>query len=483
MDSTGTTDPLLVGFGVNGSTGDYLAPAVSVDALTEAVISVEQPLSEQQLSNFNKVKSKQFLGDLGDLNQTQWGVIFAADETDGVKQAMQKLIDHRYCPPNHVFTYRGENYNDWIRNNGGQPGSTDTDIIPFYLCIVGGPDKIPFDFQFNLDIEYGVGRLAFDSPADYAQYIDNVIAYETPQNKPANRKQVVMMGAANPNDNATHLSSQYLIQPLTDIVTKTGFGLTTYLAPDVAAGRSDVQGPMSKANLSAFFARPNNQLPALLFTASHGWGFTAPHPAQAATQGALVCQDWPCSGNDPGYYFAAADVPANADLRGMVMFSFACYGAGTPRMSYYKRLWGVGQEAQQAATPIAATDFIAALPKKLMARPNGILGFFGHIEQTWAHSFVHQQSPGQLVADILAFKTALNLLLQCGYPLGATLTDFNSRNAVYTPQLSDLLEAKLSRQPVNDADLSGKWIDRNDARSFILLGDPAASLRIKELQS
>ena len=57
----------------------------------------------------------------------------------------------------------------------------------------------------------------------------------------------------------------------------------------------------------------------------------------------------------------------------MVLFAFACFSAGTPRFRYYRRLWGGPLEAE--AVPIAETEFVAALPKKLLSRPNGPLGF------------------------------------------------------------------------------------------------------------
>ena len=71
-----------------------------------------------------------------------------------------------------------------------------------------------------------------------------------------------------------------------------------------------------------------------MLTATHGIGFPADDPRQRAHQGALICQEWPgpqATGPVPeSQYFSADDVPAGADLTGLVAFHFACFGAGTP---------------------------------------------------------------------------------------------------------------------------------------------------------
>ena len=96
-------------------------------------------------------------------------------------------------------------------------------------------------------------------------------------------------------------------------------------------------GPRAtKAQFAQLLA--GNQAPSLLFTSSHGMGFPNNHSLQREHQGALLCQDWPGPQQwrrpiPPDFYFSGEDVPSDASMLGMVAFCFACYGAGTPRMT------------------------------------------------------------------------------------------------------------------------------------------------------
>ena len=92
-----------------------------------------------------------------DLAQVGWALVVAEDEDPQVLQALQPLIDHRtlQTPYAKVLRYRpGQRYNTWLAANGVAPGTSMPHLVPYYLLIVGSPDRIPFSFSNPLKIDW-----------------------------------------------------------------------------------------------------------------------------------------------------------------------------------------------------------------------------------------------------------------------------------------------------------------------------------------
>ena len=161
-----------------------------------------------------------------DLGQTGWGVVFASDVSPEVREALQPLLDHRRAQAARQRERRfqvydlapGESASAFLRRLESSPGPADPDIVPYYLLIVGGPESIPFPFQYQLDVQYGVGRLWFAEPEDYARYAQRLIAAEMETKHPTALREVVFFGPAHPGDEATRLSSEELVAPLSAIL-------------------------------------------------------------------------------------------------------------------------------------------------------------------------------------------------------------------------------------------------------------------------
>ena len=466
---------LLTFNGLDASTGGYLLPPMSPGDV--AKIAEGQRMDPQHLAELRWKYEQASEGHYGvaegvdpnDLAEAGWGVIFAYNADAAVRDALRELLAHRkaqatqkkeirYKEYSGADGYRpGESKNAFLARHGAGPGPVVPDNVPYYLLIVGDPQAIPYQFQYQLDVQYAVGRIHFDTPEEYAQYARSVVAAETGQG--ARPRRAVFFGVANPDDRATAMSATQLVRPLAASLQASQPDWTLDTMIGVQATKSNLAGLLRAA-----------EPPALLFTASHGLGFRNGDPRQLQTQGALICQDWPGpTWKNPipaDFYFSGDDLASNARVDGMISVHFACYGLGTPQYDDFSSQAG----SQQVA--VAPYAFIANLPKRLLAHPKGgTLAAIGHVERAWSYSFLWQGA-GQQIA---VFESTLRRLME-GCAVGYATEFFNERYAELSTDLSDELEnVKFGKIP-DDLALSGMWAAKNDARNYAVLGDPAVRL-------
>jgi hypothetical protein len=473
--------------GINGSRGGYLLPprsAHEVSALAQGKPLDPDPNHLSVLKRWWDRLRETFFAPLEgidplDLAQTGWGVVFPFGADPAIREALAPLLELRRRQAGRVkehyyreFTgpaaYRpGESKRDFLRRHKAGPGNpADPEKVPYYLLLVGDPETIPFRFQYQLDVEYAVGRLHFDTLDEYAYYARSVVAAET--GGMAHPRRATFFGVRNPGDPATQLSADHLIRPLVPI-------LDGELNPPGQPKRWEFAtvppGEATKARLGRLIG--GEETPAFLFTASHGMGFDNGDPRQQPHQGALLCQDWPgplrWRAGQPipaDHYFAADDVSDDARLRGLIAFHFACYGAGTPRLDDFPNQGATEQEQ------IAPHAFLARLPRRMLAHPGGgALAVIGHVERAWGYSFNWPGSGEQLGT----FQSTLVRLLN-GFPVGAATEYLNQRYAALSSDLSaELEEIQFGKVP-DDRAVAGMWTSNNDARSYVVLGDPAVRL-------
>ncbi len=403
------------------------------------------------------------------LEQTGWGVVFARDAPPELREALTELLDHRrrQAAQKREIYYReyrgedgyrsGETKLEFLKRCGAGPGPADPENVPYYLLLIGGPEAIPFSFQYQLDVQYGVGRLCFDTLDEYAQYARSVVRAET--RGTANGRRAAFWGVKNPDDQATRISAEYLVEPMAAELSadRPGWTVETYLGEEA-----------TKARLARLCS---DVPPALLFAAGHGLGFRAGKPRQLPHQGALLCQDWPGPKAwrkriPEEHYFAADDLGPDARVHGMIAFLFACFGAGTPRYDSFPE--------PEAAEPrvLAPRDFVSRLPQRLLSHPQGgALAVIGHIDRAWGFSFLWPGAGSQRAA----FLSTL-LRLTAGKPIGWALEYLGQRYAELAAELAvEREELELGKEEHVEL-LCDLWTARNDARNYVLLGDPAVRL-------
>ncbi len=463
--------------GINGADGGYLLPPLRSRDL--AAIVLGEKYDPAHLSDLKKrITVTHTLGpkegvDARVLAQAGWGIVFAAqdaDRTPALLEALDELISLRRQQAGPRFriyqgadgVQPGESKNSFFARHGAGPGPADPDKIPYYLLFVASPESIPFLFQYHSDVQHAVGRLHFDALDDYARYARSVRLAETGQ--VALPRRAAFFGPRNPDDEATGLSVDHLVLPLAQQLSQEqpGWQVETYSAQAA-----------HKAQLSRLLG--GDQTPALLFSASHGMAFPTGHPRQLPDQGALLCQEWPGPlqwnrAIPKDFYLAADDVADDASLLGTISFFFACYGAGTPRLDDFAHL------TLDRPAAIAPYAFLARLPQRLLSHPRGgALAVIGHVDRAWGYSFLWDNAGAQ----IEVFRSTLQRLLE-GHPVGWAVEYFNERYAELAANLTSETQAiKFGAPPDHDA-LAGLWTAHNDARSYLVLGDPAVRLPLAE---
>jgi hypothetical protein len=474
--ANGKSDHDLLYFnGINGATGDYGLPPMAGDELSSFIQGEAAPENLNELRWRHQQKDQDHFGvkagvDPKDLGQTGWGVIFAHDADAAVKEALGPLLELRQEQAGDYFRiyeggdgYRpGESKSKFLARHGAGPGPADPEKVPYYLMIVGSPEAIPYLFQFQVDVQYAVGRIHFDRPEDYAAYASSVVAAETGGVKLP--RQVGFFGVANSDDNATTVSADYLVEPLFDTLKskKSDWQVDAYLREDA-----------TKAQLARLLG--GDQTPAFLFTASHGMEYPLDDARQIPHQGALLCGDWPgpveWRGQGPipqDFYFAGDDLAGDASLLGLLTFHFACYGAGTPLNDDFSK------QAFKERKAIAPHPFIAGLPTHLLSHPRGgALATVGHVERAWGYSFLWDGAGAQTTV----FESTLENLLD-GHPVGSAIEYFDERYAELASDLSVELEEIDYGKQFDPYELAGMWTANNDARSYVVIGDPAVRMNV-----
>lgn len=468
-----STNEYLFFNGINGDSGEYALPPMTGERLAQFIQREGQPENLNELRLRYRQAHELTLGvkegvDPLKLDQAGWGIIFTHDAEPAIQEALTELLALRRAQAGPYFRlyegpdgYRpGESKANFLARHGVGPGPADPQKVPYYLLLVGSPQEIPFKFQSQLDVQYAVGRISFESLEEYANYAHSVVEAEKGALKSTRR--AAFFSVDNRDDRSTRLSTELLLEPLYQTFESKmpDWEFEAYLKEEA-----------TKSRLSSLLE--GNQTPGLLFTASHGMEFPLGSPRQLPHQGALLCQDWPgpLAWRDKGaipqdFYFAGDDLHAGSNLRGLVAFFFACYSAGTPPFDEFS------QQAFKQRQAIAPYPFTAQLPTRLLGHPGGgALAVIGHMGRAWGYSFLWPQAGAQTAV----FESTLQRLFD-GHPVGSATEYFNQRYAELSTILSDELEEIEFGKQVDPYELAGLWTAHNDARGYAILGDPAVRL-------
>lgn len=437
--------------GIDATTGEYLLAPMDLDEFAQRVLP-KKPI--KPVSRRRALK-----GDLDParLAHAGWGVILTPDTPVAVREALEPLLRHRRTQATAIderryreLVYRpGESQLRFLARHDVGPGPADPDKMPYYLMIAGGPESVPWQFQYQLGVQYAVGRVGFERPEDYATYAQSVVAYET--DAEARPQRMAFFGVENPDDVPTRVSVDHLVRPLVE-----------RLASARPSWRAEIllRNAATKARLGRLLTE---EPPALLFTASHAVAFKTPSERQLACQGALLCADWPGPrrwnrGIPDDHYFAAHDLAVGTRLPGLLSFHFACFTAGSPERDSF---------TEPGTDAVARRPFVARLAQRLLL--SGALAVIGHVDLAWQQSFLWYEAGSQ----VAVFESTL-LKLTAGSPVGLAMEDFALRYAEIATELADDGEEESP-----DIAHYHLWTAFKDARAYVVVGDPAVRLKVE----
>lgn len=399
------------------------------------------------------------------LAEAGWGVVWAPGTAEAVRQALAPLLEWRQGLAGSLFRqfefFSGENFFDFLERHDAGPDSVNPAKVPYYLLLVGSPETLPFEVQNALAVSRAVGRLTFASTEGYADYARRLVGYE--QDGAPSHRRAAFWAPESPGDPPTLSSVENFVKPLEQMVAgvRRTWRVETYL-----------RNAATKQRLGDLLF--GGRQPAMLFTAGHAVRYRLNSSKQPTHQGALVGAEWPgpiheeCAMRNE-YLFSALDVPVGADLAGLIAFLFGCYTAGTPRTESY------GFEKGKA---LATAPFLSPLPRTLLRR--GALAVIGHVDLALEQSFLWQDAGPQLEAYFSVVHE-----VTAGWPVGHAFRHLSQRHAqlaIHAAGAARRAVRALEEAPEgNVADVMKDfrlWAAYEDARNYLLLGDPAARLHL-----
>ena len=225
-----------------------------------------------------------------DVGKSGWTVVFHRDEDIAVRTALEPLIAHRLAqvekPVQPLTYYPDDAVESWLANLGVGWGNIAPEKVPYYLLIVGAPEPNPVSVR--TDARHGILRRPA-RPAGRRRLPairQSVIDYETGRND-RNKKEIVYFGTRHPFDDATILSADWLVTPLTDgLPARPPSDAVRPVADEWSFAQRKFVGDAAKRQALVDVLTPSDKRPpAIFFSATHGMVWPNGHERQLPGSG------------------------------------------------------------------------------------------------------------------------------------------------------------------------------------------------------
>jgi len=429
--------------------------------------------------------------DPNDLQKQRWAVI-APEGAQGSKMldAIQELVQlreaeqgapvERYRMPPGLDAVQAK---DWLIEECWKESKA-TIEQPLYLLLLGDLHQISAESQHALANEALVGRIHFADPdgktdlRGYAAYAEKVARFAregTPDSSPD-----MLFFVADDGTSATRAGEVKLIDPSL-AAAQEGRANSQFHAADVRKLSAETADDLLSAGDGA--------RPSVLLSVSHGLGPPrrgfASEEEQQRRQGALVF--------GRGEMLEAEQMKGQRFLPGGLWFYLACFGAGTPGTSAY-HAWlldlakenAFGGDVEAVLRSLPGPDqrpFVAALPQAALANPHGPLAVVGHLDLAWTYSFTGAKNRAESRKSRIF--SALEVMVRgsrAGVALNKLLETYRETNDRLLQIHQRAKDARAAGQPdpTDPLEWGHLWMQRNDLRGYVLLGDPAVRLPLSQ---
>jgi hypothetical protein len=194
---------------------------------------------------------------------------------------------------------------------------------------------------------------------------------------------------------------------------------------------------------------------------------------------------------------ASGDVLTAEELRNTpflpegMWFCLACFGAATPPRSAFQA-WltllareggqkDLSREVLESLPKEGERPFLAALPQAALANPRGPLAVIGHSDLAWTYGFTAGGSSRSRASRIAGALEVMANGSRAGVALDALMRAYREVNDGLMAEYQERQDARLEGRPdpVDPVEHATRWMERNDLRGYVLLGDPAARLSLR----
>jgi hypothetical protein len=419
--------------------------------------------------------------DPNDLPAQRWGVVAPIGEAgDRMLAAVDALVQHRRAQQGaEPKIYRVRPDMDVVaairwRNDVYRAEDVPEDERPRYLMLLGDLHEVSIELQHVLAGGALVGRLQCEDLGGFRQYAEKVVTAELAEAVTCGR---AIYYSAEDSTRAVALGYERLIEPCLQQTRE--WSHTGRLAVSSVREVPPCDGQSTELLREAAAVGP-----AVMLSLSHGLGapprgWRTPK-VQRERQGTLFL------GTEE---LGASEIREATFLPGGVWMCVACFSAGTPSASAYAPwLSTLAAGGQSGASEVLRSlpregerPFVAALPQAALANPRGPLAVIGHIDLAWTFGFSDAQNQGSRASRM--FSTLRTLLegARAGVALDGLMRTYRDTNDDLTSRYQRQRAAAAREQPdpEDPRQLGRLWMQRNDLRGYVLLGDPAARLGVK----